>query len=209
MCVRRNAPRTGWFAGHFAGVTGGVPWERVYTRLASGRAFGNFAAMSQAPQAFQRWSTDAVPPAQRLDYWVGAVCEGFLEMDITSPVAGGSFGASLESAPLGPLVVNEVRGSAQDVYRTRRAIAHSRHNYYYLLCKTDSPWTMAQEGRCARLLPGDPVLVDSRRLMNSTCCSRPTPCRWNCRPRGSTRGCPMPATGWRAASTASRAGAPC
>jgi AraC family transcriptional activator of tynA and feaB len=163
MCVRRNAPRTGWFAGHFAGVTGGVPWEMVYIRLASGRAFGNFAAMSQAPQAFQRWSTDAVPPAQRLDYWVGAVCEGFLEMDITSPVAGGSFGASLESAPLGPLVVNEVRGSPQDVYRTRRAIAHSRHNYYYLLCKTDSPWTMAQEGRCARLLPGDPVLVDSRR----------------------------------------------
>jgi AraC family transcriptional activator of tynA and feaB len=136
----------------------------VYTRLASGRAFGKFAAMSQAPQAFQRWSTDAVPPAQRLDYWVGAVCEGFLEMDITSPVATGSFGASLESAPLGPLVVNEVRGSAQDVYRTRRAIAHSRHNYYYLLCKTDSAWTMAQEGRCARLLPGDPVLVDSRRL---------------------------------------------
>lgn len=164
MCVRRNAPRTGWFAGHFAGVAGGVPWERGYTRLASGRRFGKFPPMSQAPQAFQRWSTDAVPPAQRLDYWVGAVCEGFLEMDITSPVAGGGFGASLESAPLGPLVVNEVRGSAQDVYRTRRAIAHSRHNYYYLLCKTDSPWTMAQEGRCARLLPGDPVLVDSRRL---------------------------------------------
>jgi AraC-like DNA-binding protein len=120
--------------------------------------------MSQAPQAFHRWSTDAVPPAQRLDYWVGAVCEGFLEMDITSPVQASHFAASLESAPLGPLVVNEVRGSAQDVYRTRRAIAHSRHNYYYLLCKTDSAWTMAQDGRCARLLPGDPVLVDSRRL---------------------------------------------
>ncbi|MFM9921461.1 helix-turn-helix domain-containing protein [Variovorax sp. H27-G14] len=110
----------------------------------------------------QRWSTDAVPPAQRLDYWVGAVCEGFLEMDVTSG-AGGSFGATLESAPLGPLVVNQVRGSAQDVYRTGRAIAHSRHNYYYLLCKTDAAWSMAQDERCARLLPGDVVLVDSRR----------------------------------------------
>lgn len=119
--------------------------------------------MSQAIDALQRWSTDAVPPAQRLDYWVGAVCEGFLEMDVTSQ-AGGSFGATLESAPLGPLVVNQVRGSAQDVYRTRRAIAHSRHNYYYLLCKTDSPWVTVQEERCARLLPGDAVLVDSRRL---------------------------------------------
>lgn len=121
------------------------------------------ARMSEALQAIHRWSTDAVPPAQRLDYWVGAVCEGFLEMDITSR-AGGSFGASLESAPLGPLVVNQVRGSAQDVYRTRRAIAHSRHNYYYLLCKTDSAWVTVQDGRSARLLPGDVVLVDSRRL---------------------------------------------
>jgi AraC family transcriptional activator of tynA and feaB len=106
-----------------------------------------------------------VPPPQRLDYWIGAVCEGFLEMDVSSPLAAGSgrFGASLESAPLGPLHVNRVRGSAQDVYRTRRAIAHSRHNYYYLLCKADSPWVAVQEERSARLLPGDAVLVDSRR----------------------------------------------
>ncbi|RSZ34460.1 MULTISPECIES: helix-turn-helix domain-containing protein [unclassified Variovorax] len=113
--------------------------------------------------AIHRWSTDAVPAAQRLDYWVGAVCEGFLEMDVTSPVAA-SFGATLESAPLGPIVVNQVRGSAQDVYRTRRAIAHSRNNYFYLLCKTDSAWVAVQDGRSARLLPGDAVLVDSRRL---------------------------------------------
>ena len=121
------------------------------------------ARMSDAPPSIHRWSTDAVPPAQRMDYWVGAVCEGFLEMDITSR-AGAGFGASLESAPLGPIVVNQVRGSAQAVYRTRRAIAQSRHNYYYLLCKTDSAWVTVQDGRSARLLPGDAVLVDSRRL---------------------------------------------
>ncbi|KQX84846.1 helix-turn-helix domain-containing protein [Variovorax sp. Root473] len=118
--------------------------------------------MSATPVAIHTWSTDAVPPPQRLDYWIGAVCEGFLEMDVSSPQAGG-FGASLESAPLGPLHVNRVRGSAQDVYRTRRAIAHSRQNYYYLLCKADSPWVAVQEERSARLLPGDAVLVDSRR----------------------------------------------
>jgi AraC family transcriptional activator of tynA and feaB len=123
------------------------------------------SAMPAAPAAIHTWSTDAVPPPQRLDYWIGAVCEGFLEMDVSSPLAAGSgrFGASLESAPLGPLHVNRVRGSAQDVYRTRRAIAHSRHNYYYLLCKADSPWVAVQEERSARLLPGDAVLVDSRR----------------------------------------------
>ena len=113
-------------------------------------------------EAIQRWSTDAVPPAQRLDYWVGAVCEGFLEMDVTSPF-GRDFAATLESAPLGPIGVNRVRGSAQDVYRTRRAIAHSRSNYFYLLCKTDSAWAAAQEGHRVRMLPGDAVLIDSRR----------------------------------------------
>jgi len=117
---------------------------------------------ANASPAVHTWSTDAVPPAQRLDYWIGAVCEGFLEMDVTSCVAG-SFGATLESAPLGAIGVNRVRGSAQDVYRTRRAIAQSRSNYYYLLCKTDSPWVAVQDGRSARMLPGDLVLVDSRR----------------------------------------------
>jgi AraC family transcriptional activator of tynA and feaB len=112
--------------------------------------------------AIRRWSTDAVAPARRLDYWIGAICEGFLEMDVSSPLAGG-FTATLESAPLGPIGVNRVRGSAHDVFRTRRAIARSRSNYYYLLCKTDSPWVAVQDDRAARLLPGDAVLVDSRR----------------------------------------------
>jgi AraC family transcriptional activator of tynA and feaB len=120
------------------------------------------AVTQVAPAAIQTWSTDAVPQQQRLDYWIGAICEGFLEMDVTSSQAR-TFGATLESVPLGPLGVNRVRGTAQDVYRTRRAIAHSRSNYYYLLCKTDSPWVVVQEDRSARMLPGDVVLVDSRR----------------------------------------------
>ncbi|MFT4265625.1 MAG: helix-turn-helix domain-containing protein [Xenophilus sp.] len=111
--------------------------------------------------AVRRWSTDAVGAGERLDYWVGAICEGFLEMAATSP-AGTGFHSSLESVDWGPVAVNQVRGSAQDVYRTRSAIARSRENYCYLLCKTDSAWTAVQESRGARLLPGDLVLVDSR-----------------------------------------------
>ncbi len=115
----------------------------------------------QGSPTMHRWSTDAAAPAERLDYWIGAVCEGFLEMDVTSPQAS-RFEAELTSAPLGPLQLNRVRGSAQDVYRTRRAVARSRENYFYLLCKTDHAWVAVQHGRQARLLPGDLVLVDSR-----------------------------------------------
>lgn len=115
-----------------------------------------------AAPTLQHWSTDAAPPAARLDYWVGAVCEGFLEMDVGRRTPE-PFGAELVSAPLGGLQLNRVRGSAQDVWRTRRAVARSTQDFYYLLCKGDSAWSAAQQGRQARLLPGDLLLVDSRR----------------------------------------------
>jgi AraC-like DNA-binding protein len=109
----------------------------------------------------RRWTTDDVPPAQRLDYWVGAISEGFLEMSATS-AATSHFGSSLESAPLGSIGVSQIRGSAQDVFRTKSAIARSRKNYFYLLCKTDSSWSLLQDGRTNHLLPMDVVLIDSR-----------------------------------------------
>ncbi len=82
-------------------------------------------------------------------------------MAATSPRSA-DFHSSLEAVDWGPVSVNQVRGSAQDVYRTRAAIARSRENFCYLLCKTDSAWSAVQASRGARLLPGDLVLVDSR-----------------------------------------------
>jgi len=96
-----------------------------------------------------------------MDYWIEAVCEAFLEMHITSAVPD-HFAAELVSAPLGALQINRVRGSAQDVYRTPQALARSKQDYYYLLCKDDTPWSAAQRSRHARLLPGDLLLIDSR-----------------------------------------------
>lgn len=110
----------------------------------------------------RRWSTEAVGPARRFDYWVGAICECFLEMDART-AAPQQFGAELTSVPLHTLVVNRVRGSAQDVFRTQRGIARSRSNYYYLLCKERSPCGVVQHGaQAGRLMPGDLALIDSR-----------------------------------------------
>jgi len=117
---------------------------------------------SKALPAERRWSTDAVGPSERFDYWVGAICECFLEMDARA-VAPAQFAAELSSVPLDALVVNRVRGSAQDVFRTQQGIARSRSNYYYLLCKEQSPCGVVQHGAHAdRLLPGDLALIDSR-----------------------------------------------
>lgn len=108
-----------------------------------------------------RWSTDAVEARHRLDYWAGAICECFLEMDVNSP-APERFECELLSAPLHNLRVNRVRGSAQNVFRTRAAISRSPENFYYLLCKESTPCSVAQDASSDRLLPGDLALIDSR-----------------------------------------------
>jgi AraC family transcriptional activator of tynA and feaB len=109
-----------------------------------------------------RWSTDAVPPTQRLDYWVGAITEGFLAMEVSSP-ARQAFRGELVSAPLGSIGVNRVAGDAQQVWRTQRGIARGRDNFCYLLGNLASPWRVEQDGRQALLAAGDFTLVDSRR----------------------------------------------
>jgi AraC family transcriptional regulator, positive regulator of tynA and feaB len=111
--------------------------------------------------AIRRWSTDAIPPQERLDYWREAVCEGFLEMFVDASAL--SFHGTLESALLEDIGINRVRSSAQHVYRTPHAISRARENYFYLLCKTDSTWFAEQDGHRAVLQPGDLLLVDSRR----------------------------------------------
>lgn len=70
-----------------------------------------------------------MPAAERLDYWVDAVSDGFLAMEVSSPQRLG-FDSELHSARLGALGLNRVQGRAQDVFRTRRAIARSRENYH-------------------------------------------------------------------------------
>ena len=119
--------------------------------------------MQPAPGSpIRTWSTDDVPPGQRLDYWVDSICEGFLEMSVQTQRRVDLSGR-LVSAPCGPIGVNRVDGSAQDVYRTPGAIARSKDNFFFLLSKTDLPWTVVQAGRSAPLQPNDLVLIDSRR----------------------------------------------
>jgi AraC family transcriptional activator of tynA and feaB len=108
------------------------------------------------------WSTSLVEPERRLDYWIGAVCECFLEMDITTPVRS-SFDCSVQRGQLDTIGINRVEGSAQHVYRRKASVERSASNYFYLLCKTDGDWTVTQNGHRSPMQPYDLVLLDSRR----------------------------------------------
>jgi AraC-like DNA-binding protein len=112
--------------------------------------------------AVKRWSTDAVGPRQRLDYWVGAICEAFLEMECSSRQPR-AFDGSLVSVPCDAIAFNQVRSTTQDVYRTPAAIARGRQHPFYLITQRHSSWHVRQGGHMAQLRPGDAVLVDSAR----------------------------------------------
>jgi AraC family transcriptional regulator, positive regulator of tynA and feaB len=106
--------------------------NRWSTSIAEGRAM---AARTTA--GIETWSTGSVEPERRLDYWIGAVCECFLEMDITTQVRA-DFDCSVQRGQLDTIGINRVQGSAQHVYRRKASVARSTADYYYLLCKTDN-----------------------------------------------------------------------
>lgn len=108
----------------------------------------------------RHWSTDLLPQAHRLDYWVGAICEGFLEMTASSPTPD-DFNATLDSAACGPVAVSRVRACAADVWRTRQAISRSKSHNYYLIATRDADWSVEQRDSTVWLRPRDMVLVDS------------------------------------------------
>ncbi|HSX95373.1 MAG TPA: helix-turn-helix domain-containing protein [Hydrogenophaga sp.] len=119
-----------------------------------------FPADALIAASARRWSTEAVPPERRLDYWVGAICEAFLEMDCSSREAR-HFDGRLVSLARGPLSFNQVEATTQDVYRTPAAIARGARQPFYLITQRRTPWHVVQGGQRLGLRPGDAVLVDS------------------------------------------------
>jgi AraC family transcriptional activator of tynA and feaB len=115
---------------------------------------------SSPARSARQWSTNEVAAAGRLDYWVGAICEAFLEMDCSSRAAS-TFSGSLTSVAVGSLAFNQVRASTQDVYRTRAGISRGASHPFYLITQRQTPWHVCQGGHRVALRPGDTVLVDS------------------------------------------------
>ena len=152
-----------------------------------------------------------MPAPHRLDYWVGAISEGFLAMEASGDAA--QFHGELVSAPFGPIGVNWVQAAAQRVWRTPRGIARGDHQVAYLLGDRVSTWRVAQDGREALMRPGDFVLVDARRPyhfdfpVGPSSVSLELPldwlARWVAEPQAHTaRPCRADSAGWSAALAA-------
>lgn len=111
------------------------------------------------------WTTAGQPPAGRFAFWREAVCEAFLAL---APEPGprtvaGSFGGEIASVPLGDVGLARVRSQAQLVRRTRREIARSPDDGFYVFVQLQGRAVIRQGRNAAPLRVGDATVLDTGR----------------------------------------------
>jgi AraC-like DNA-binding protein len=106
----------------------------------------------------RRFSTEALPPESRLDYWVSHVGDSLWPVSDWSGISP-DFSIDMREARLGCLTtaVETLRGAPRS-RRTPSDVENSRESCYQLFV-CDAPWSMAHNGHDERLLPGDVVIV--------------------------------------------------
>jgi AraC-like DNA-binding protein len=109
----------------------------------------------------RHWSTDDVRPADRLDYYMEAASSALIPMSVSCRNRS-QFSAAFAITELGPLSLLRMTGRPHRVDRGGREISRSRLNRYFLMLNLSSPCTLTHPGRTT-LLPGDAVLIDTRR----------------------------------------------
>jgi AraC-like DNA-binding protein len=107
----------------------------------------------------QRWSTAAVPPEKRMDYFAAAFGETVYPLGM-DPADAVNFSADVSIAQLGGLTVCKTVGSPQRTYRRREELARTGEHTFHLVINQTS-W-IAEHRASLRLFPRDVLLIDSR-----------------------------------------------
>ncbi len=107
-------------------------------------------------------STDTVRPADRIAYWRDLVCDTFVALDCRSSLRE-RFRGSVVSHDAGGLSLTRVESDAQMVARTRRLITRSSDDMMLVSLAVQGDGCVRQDGREARLSPGDLALYDTTR----------------------------------------------
>jgi len=107
-------------------------------------------------------STADVHARDRLAFWRDAICDVFVGLDC-EPLRGGVFEGRIETQDAGVATFSTVDSQAQHVVRSRRQIAKSTEDYFIVSLQLSGAGIVQQDGREARLAPGDIALYDSTR----------------------------------------------
>jgi AraC-like DNA-binding protein len=108
-------------------------------------------------------STAAVEPSQRLAYWVDMVCDTYVELECDPSDGAAGIEGEIAADTLATLRLSRVTATAQHVRRTAAKVAASSDDYFLVSIQTEGLGMVSQDGRDARLAPGDFALYDSTR----------------------------------------------
>jgi AraC-like DNA-binding protein len=111
----------------------------------------------------EAFSTEAVTPQRRLQYWNDLICETFTAMTIDADREG-PFAAGLDRVRLGSAVVANVRAAASEVRHTADHVRRSTGDPSFLLhLQVAGSSVNSQAGRDTALSAGDFTLCDATR----------------------------------------------
>nr|WP_296771109.1 helix-turn-helix domain-containing protein [Rhodococcus sp. (in: high G+C Gram-positive bacteria)] len=107
--------------------------------------------------------TEAVDPADSIDFWTAAVSRTYVDLDCAVPEDASTISGHIESTDLATLGLSRVTATAQSVLRTPAGISRTSADYFLVSVQTAGTGIIAQDDRTAILEPGDFALYDSTR----------------------------------------------
>ncbi|RIK94603.1 MAG: AraC family transcriptional regulator [Burkholderiales bacterium] len=108
-------------------------------------------------------TTASAEPGRRLAYWTEMVCETYVQLDCDPGAGTDSIEGEIAVDRLATLELSRVTSDAQCVRRTSARIARATEDYFLVSIQAQGEGFVVQDGRTARLGPGDFALYDSTR----------------------------------------------
>ena len=108
-------------------------------------------------------TTASTEPGRRLAYWTEMVCETYVQLDCDPGAGADSIEGEITVDRLATLELSRVTSAAQRVRRTPARIARATEDYFLVSIQARGEGFVVQDGRTARLRPGDFALYDSTR----------------------------------------------
>lgn len=102
----------------------------------------------------QIYSTSAIAPPKRFEYWRDVICDAYLPISCETPDRSGFMG-EISMHRLSSLAVSRVQGSPQTVRRGKSEIGHNSAAYFLISLQVTGQGVVSQGGRSALLHPGD------------------------------------------------------
>jgi AraC-like DNA-binding protein len=106
--------------------------------------------------------TNDLPPGQRFECWKHALSDTFVPLEVSSP-RGDDFLGRLRGTDLGSLRLIEVRAEAHTARRTARLVKEAPAGCYKIGVQLGGSSVLTQDGREAKLTPGDFSVYDTDR----------------------------------------------